>query len=118
MDKQHEAMVEKWAEQIRQAAAEGTPLIIQGSGTKSFYGRAVSGQCRPLDIRGYRGVVSYEPTELVITACAGTPQSELEAALAECGQSFGFEPPHFGPGATLGGTIACSLSGSAALSLA
>ncbi len=55
----------------------------------------------------------YEPTELVITARAGTPLIEVEAALADRGQILGFEPPHFAANATLGGTLACGLSGPA-----
>ena len=65
----------------------------------------------PLDVTGHRGIVSYEPTELVVTARAGTPLAEIEAALAEKGQMLGFEPPYFGATATLGGTIACGFSG-------
>jgi glycolate oxidase FAD binding subunit len=56
-------------------------------------------------------VVAFEPTELVITARAGTPLAELEAVVAEQGQMLAFEPPHFGPGATLGGCVASGLSG-------
>jgi glycolate oxidase FAD binding subunit len=55
--------------------------------------------------------VSYEPTELVLTARAGTPLTEVEAALHDKGQMLAFEPPHFGPGATLGGCVAAGLSG-------
>jgi glycolate oxidase FAD binding subunit len=57
--------------------------------------------------------VSYEPSELVVTARCGTPLAELEAALAEKGQCLAFEPPHFGPGATVGGMVAAGLSGPA-----
>jgi glycolate oxidase FAD binding subunit len=64
-----------------------------------------------LDTRAYAGIVDYEPTELVITARCGTPLSEIEAALAERKQMLAFEPPYFGDGATLGGTIAAGLSG-------
>ncbi len=59
----------------------------------------------------HRGIVDYEPTELVITARAGTPLDEIEAALTAQGQMLAFEPPHFGARATLGGTIACGFSG-------
>lgn len=106
-----EALAGELSEQVRQATAGKTPLFIRGGGSKSFYGREVAGNSRPLDVTGYRGIVAYEPTELVITARAGTPLSELEAALAEQGQMFGFEPPHFGADATLGGMVACGLSG-------
>jgi glycolate oxidase FAD binding subunit len=64
-----------------------------------------------LDVSGHRGIVSYEPSELVVTARAGTPLAEIEAVLAEHGQLLPFEPPHFGPGATLGGMVAAGLSG-------
>ena len=98
-------------EQVRAAAAHATPLVIRGGASKDFLGRGTAGT--PLDVSGLRGIVHYEPTELVITAQAGTPLTEIETALAERGQMLGFEPPHYGPTATLGGTIACGLSGPA-----
>ncbi|MBU1191164.1 MAG: glycolate oxidase subunit GlcE [Gammaproteobacteria bacterium] len=98
-------------EQVRSAAAAKTPLVIRAGGSKDFLGRHTQGT--QLDISAVRGIVRYEPTELVITARAGTPLSEIEAALAERGQMLAFEPPHFGPTATLGGTLACGLSGPA-----
>jgi glycolate oxidase len=64
-----------------------------------------------LDVGGYRGIVAYEPTELVVTARAGTPLAELAATLAEKGQWLAFEPPYFGPAATVGGMLASGLSG-------
>ncbi|QSA98994.1 glycolate oxidase subunit GlcE [Methylococcus sp. EFPC2] len=94
---------------VAAAARTRVPLCIRGSGSKAFYGRAAEGQT--LDVRGHRGIVHYEPTELVLTARAGTRLAEIEAALAERGQMLAFEPPHFGPDATLGGTLACGLSG-------
>jgi len=97
------------AERVRQAGADATPLCIRGGGSKAFYGRACVG--KPLDVAGHTGVVSYEPTELVITARAGTPLTEIEAMLAAKGQVLPFEPPHFGAGATLGGMLAAGLSG-------
>ena len=60
---------------------------------------------------GHRGIVQYEPTELVITARAGTTLAEVEATLAERGQMLAFEPPRFGPEATVGGCVATGLSG-------
>lgn len=94
---------------IRQASVDGMPLSIQGGRSKSFLGRDVQGE--PLDTAGCSGVVNYEPSELVITARAGTPLAELETVLAERSQIFAFEPPAYGEAATLGGTIACGLSG-------
>lgn len=58
-----------------------------------------------------QGIVSYDPTELVITARAGTRLREIKDTLAGHGQMLAFEPPGFGESATLGGTIACGFSG-------
>ncbi|MCA1671429.1 MAG: glycolate oxidase subunit GlcE, partial [Actinobacteria bacterium] len=94
---------------VRQAHDAGTVLRILGGDTKAFFGRDIEGS--RLSIAGYRGVVSYEPTELVVTARAGTRLRDLEALLAGQDQMFGFEPPRFGSGATLGGTVSTGLSG-------
>ncbi len=94
---------------VRAAMEKRTALHIRGGGTKDFYGRRTNGQA--LDVSRHRGILVHEPTELVITARAGTPLSEIEAALAEKNQMLGFEPPAFGPSTTLGGAIACGLSG-------
>ena len=99
------------AERVKAAAASGTALRIQGGGSKSFYGRSLKGEA--LDLRALHGIVAYEPTELVITARAGTPLADIEEALASRDQMLGFEPPHFGGGATLGGAVASGLSGPA-----
>ena len=94
---------------VERAFRERAPLAIVGGGSKGFYGHPAQGES--LGLSEHRGIVSYEPTELVITARAGTPLRAIEAALAEHGQMLPFEPPHFGEHATLGGTIACNFSG-------
>ncbi|WP_338796936.1 glycolate oxidase subunit GlcE [Pseudomonas monteilii] len=96
-------------EQVGQALNQGTPLRIQGSNSKARLGNLVAGEV--LDTRSHRGIVSYDPTELVLTARAGTPLREIEAALHEAGQMLPCEPPHLGPDATLGGMVAAGLSG-------
>ncbi|MHC8371546.1 glycolate oxidase subunit GlcE [Pseudomonas sp. MDT1-85] len=96
-------------EQVKQARENATPLRIQGGNTKAFLGREVAGEI--LDTRAHRGIVSYDPTELVISVRAGTPLSELFAALDAKGQMLPCEPPSFGEGATVGGMIAAGLSG-------
>jgi glycolate oxidase FAD binding subunit len=96
-------------ERVRAAAAQGQALRLRGGGTKDFYGGELVGEL--LDTRGYAGIVSHEPTELVVTARCGTPLADLEAALAEKGQMLPFEPPHLGAEATLGGCVAAGLSG-------
>jgi glycolate oxidase FAD binding subunit len=102
-------IIQQFSETIRKAAAEQTQLRIRGSGSKDFYGLALIGDV--LDTRALTGIVDYEPTELVITARAGTPLRDIETALAGCGQMLAFEPPHFGAAATLGGCIASGFSG-------
>ncbi len=108
-----DAVVGAFAERIRAAGARRAPLRLRAGGTKDFYGGPLAGEV--LDVGGHSGVVSYEPTELVVTARCGTPLAELEAVLARERQQLAFEPPHFssaGAGrATLGGCIAAGLSG-------
>ncbi len=96
-------------ERIRSAAADGTGLCLRGGGTKDFYGRTLQGEV--LDLNPHRGIISYEPTELVLTARAGTPLEEVQAALADKGQMLPFEPPRFAPGGTIGGAVASGLAG-------
>ena len=102
-------MIEVFQEKIREAAARGLQLRLRGGGSKDFYGNAPRGEL--LDTRPCAGIVSYEPTELVITARGGTPLSLIEKALDEKAQFFPFEPPYFGGESTLGGCIAAGLSG-------
>ncbi|MEJ8858875.1 glycolate oxidase subunit GlcE [Variovorax robiniae] len=105
MDSTLQALVEC----VRAAAASANPLRIRGGDTRDFYGEPGSGE--PLDTRPLAGIVSYEPSELVVTVRAGTPLSELEALLAAEGQCLAFEPPRFGSGGTVGGMVAAGLSG-------
>ncbi len=100
-------------EQIQAAIAAKTPLRIRGGGSKDFYGEPFDSALPVLDTCTHNGIVSYEPSELVITVCAGTPLAEVEAALAEKGQCFPFEPPHYKTGTTIGGMVAAGLAGPA-----
>jgi len=96
-------------DRVRAAAQARRPLCIRGGGTKDFYGNTPRGE--PLETRGLRGILAYEPSELYVTARAGTPLAEVEAALCGAGQMLAFEPPHFGADATVGGCIAAGLAG-------
>ena len=96
-------------QRVREAFGRETPLALRGSGSKAFLGHAAEGE--PLELGGHRGIVNHEPRELVLTARAGTPLAEIEKTLEAEGQMLPFEPPRFGPDATLGGTVACALSG-------
>ncbi|MBX9917726.1 MAG: glycolate oxidase subunit GlcE [Nitrosomonas sp.] len=104
--------IDQYQAVIRTAAESKTPLQIRGGGTKDFYGnRAGEQNSALLDMSDYNGIVDYEPTELVITARAGTRLADLEAELDQHGQMLAFEPPYFGAAATLGGCVAAGLSG-------
>jgi len=95
---------------VKEAAFAGRSLFIRGHGSKRFYGRRCETDDE-LDTRGHRGILSYDPSELVITVRGGTPLAEVEAALAEAGQMLPFEPPRFAADSTIGGAVAAGLSG-------
>ncbi|MEJ2401085.1 MAG: glycolate oxidase subunit GlcE [Xanthomonadales bacterium] len=99
------------ADRVRAAAAEATPLVIRGGGSKAWYGDPPRGDT--LDVTDHAGVVEYDPGELVLTCRAGTPLAELRALLQENGQHLPFDPPAFGAAATIGGAVACGFSGPA-----
>jgi glycolate oxidase FAD binding subunit len=98
-------------DQVRTASAERRALRIVGGDTKAFYGQPAPGDA--LSTSCWQGIVSHEPTELVVTVRAGTPLAELEAALLEKGQCLPFEPPRFGAASTIGGVVAAGLAGPA-----
>ncbi|MGC8120795.1 glycolate oxidase subunit GlcE [Marinobacter sp. VGCF2001] len=100
-------------EQVLQARSHGQTLNIVGGGSKSFMGRQADAAAGTLSLAGHTGVVEYHPVELVLTVRAGTTLKEIEAVLAEQGQCLHFEPPRFGDASTIGGTLACNLSGPA-----
>jgi glycolate oxidase FAD binding subunit len=107
-----ETIVGDWQARIRAAAGGRAPLRIRGGGTKDFYGGTIIGEV--LNTRPYAGIVDYDPTELVITARAGTPLAEVEATMRAAGQMLAFEPPDFASASgatTLGGCVATGLSG-------
>ncbi len=106
-----QAIIDQLSLKIRDAAKGGQPLSIQGGGSKAFYGHRPSERIKTLHVAGYQGIVDYEPTELVITARAGTPLTEIESLLHQNGQMLAFEPPYFADTATLGGCVAAGLSG-------
>jgi glycolate oxidase FAD binding subunit len=100
-----QAIVEK----VQACAARSRALRIRGGGTKDFYGQRLHGEL--LDVRPLSGVVSYEPSELVVTVRGGTRLRELEELLAESHQHLPFEPPRYGSASTVGGAVAAGLSG-------
>ncbi len=111
-----DCVLEVFQDRILDAAAHGHVLRIQGGNTKQFLGDT-SALTQVLDTREWSGIVSYEPSELVVTVKAGTPLAELESLLAEQGQCLAYEPPHFGATATVGGMVAAGLAGPARASV-
>jgi glycolate oxidase FAD binding subunit len=101
---------------VAAAAARGAALFVRGGGSKRDFGRPVEA-AGVLDLSGLVGIVDYEPAELFLTAKAGTPLAEIEAALLPHRQMLAFEPPDWrgifgGDGRqTIGGVVACNLSG-------
>lgn len=113
-----QTVLHAYSERIREAAGRRKPLRVRGGGTKDFYGQALQGEV--LDTRDYHGILSYEPSELVITVRAGTALTEVESLLARHGQCLPFEPPHFATDraqATVGGMVAAGLAGPARASV-
>ena len=112
------ALVDTIRSAAAQNAGERQTFRIHGSGSHDFYGESLQGAL--LETRGLKGIVQYEPSELVVTVAAGTPLQALETVLSEQGQCLAFEPPHFQWAgnkphgqATVGGMVAAGLSGPA-----
>jgi glycolate oxidase FAD binding subunit len=95
---------------VRDACERGDRLTIVGSGSYSACGPVATSE--PLSTREHTGIVSYEPTEMVVTVRSGTKISELESLLGSEGQQLGVELPGLSEDATIGGAIAMGLSGS------
>lgn len=92
--------------QLREARG---PLRFTGHGSKDFYGEPARGE--PLSTLALNGITAYEPSELYLSALAGTPIADVEAVLAEARQRLAFEPPRFKGRGTVGGMVAAGLSG-------
>ncbi len=105
------------AEIVSAALSQNTPVDIVGAGSRAGLGRPASGDIA-VSMAGLSGVTLYEPSELVLTAGAGTPLSTITALLSEQGQELAFEPMDHGPlfggsrhAGTLGGMVAINASG-------
>lgn len=101
---------------ISDHAARRAALAVVGGNTRSGYGNTVTAEAL-LSSRSLAGIVAYNPGEMVMTARAGTPVAEIEAALAEGGQMMAFEPMDHRPlmttegEPTIGGIFAANISG-------
>lgn len=97
--------------EIQDLCASSRRLLPVGARTKTSLSMAGNAEVTLLDMRGYSGIVSYDPSEFLITVRGGTPVSELAAALAAQGQYLPFDPVFVERGATIGGSIASGISG-------
>ena len=99
------------ADAIRDAKG---PLAIRGGGTRPI-GPAITGEV--LSTAKLSGITLYEPGALTLVAQAGTPLSEIDAALAAENQRLPFEPMDHRAllgtegTPTIGGVVAANVSG-------
>ena len=94
---------------VRRAYETKTPVRIVGGNSKPFLGREVSAS--PLHLSTHTGVLTHEPTELVVTVRSGTRVKDLGGLLASQGQMLPFDPSSYAPSSTIGGVVASGLSG-------
>ncbi len=99
--------------EVTTAVEQRQPFQIMGGNSKQFYIHQLTNRqdIKTLDVSQHVGIVDYEPSELYITARCGTPLKLIEETLASNNQMLAFEPPAFADSATIGGTVACGLSG-------
>ncbi|HEX4195572.1 MAG TPA: glycolate oxidase subunit GlcE [Stellaceae bacterium] len=102
---------------IQQSLASEEPFELIAGGSKRGLGRPLQ-MPHVLDLGAFAGIRDYEPAELVLTAGAATPLSDIETALDNACQMLAFEPGDFralldtsDKAPTLGGVIACNLAG-------
>lgn len=101
-----DVFTQQLSEQIQQAVSEKRTLQVVGNNSKV----PISEGVETVELSKNSGIVSYEPSELVVTVKSGTKLTDLSAALAERKQMLAFEPPDYGD-STIGGTYACALTG-------
>lgn len=78
------------AAMVADAAREGRALAVSGGNTRAGFGQKVEGAA--FTSKRLKGIVAYNPSEMTLTALAGTPVAEIEAELADNGQMMAFEP--------------------------
>jgi len=102
-------LAEEIASKVKDACLQKQPLNIKAGNTKQFYGRNI--QAKTLSLAEHKGIIEYEPSELYISARSGTSLHEINKAIGNENQMLPCEPASFGNTSTLGGMIACGLSG-------
>ncbi|MBT6893745.1 MAG: FAD-binding protein, partial [Gammaproteobacteria bacterium] len=104
--------IDAFADSIKKAGSDGSPIQIKGGGTKGFLGY-VAAELQVLTTQCYTGVIEYHPTELIVRVRSGTPVDTLNNLLRSEGQMLAFEPPAHDATSTVGGVVSAGLSGSA-----
>ena len=113
----------EFARVLAEAAASKTPVEVIGAGSKQKIGRPMQTAAN-LSAKAMRGITLYEPTEMVMSARAGTPLAQIESDLADRGQMLAFEPVELGPliggeagQATIAGVFATNIAGARRISI-
>lgn len=98
--------------EIAELCRSSQRILPVGSQSKqALTAEASSGDITFIEMRGHTGVVTYDPSEFLISARAGTTIAELAQVLAAEGQYLPFDPVLVDQRATLGGSIASGVSG-------
>ena len=96
-------------------ASATAPFELRGLGSKVKLGRVPAGET--LDLSNFKGVIKYEPEELILEVGSATTLADVEKLLARNNQMLAFEPPDLSSllgarnSGTMGGVLACNLSG-------
>lgn len=97
--------------EIQELCATKPRWLPIGGQTKAALALPDSTDVALIDMRAYSGIVSYDPSEFLISVRGGTTIHELEQVLGSKGQYLPFDPVLVDRGATIGGSIASGISG-------
>ncbi len=98
------------AELLAGAASDGLAVAPIGGATSLALGNLPERLDVGLSTARLRGIIHYEPTDLTLSVAAGSPLADVQAVLAEHGQTLPIEVPR-SERATIGGLIATALAG-------
>ncbi len=101
----------KLIKQVAAAISDKVEVHISGNNSKAFLADSDYAGSNNISLAEHSGIIDYQPDELFIVVKAGTSLTEINTTLAANNQFLGFMPPDYG-NSTIGGTVACGLSGS------
>ncbi|NKB39359.1 MAG: FAD-binding protein [Gammaproteobacteria bacterium] len=109
--------VDQLLDLIKSGLANESRFSISGQDTKAGFGYNSNAGIN-IRMSSIKGILEYDPAELVMQARAGTPLSDIEEVLSEHEQHLAFEPPNLGllyndnsTSGTIGGAFMANLSG-------